>query len=595
MDLIFLSKFDAQTREHNQIRQWLRFCKNLEEGMEKLVKGIDVHRTSFLRLYNATEKLLINPGRDIFEIQASLQNMKKKIEILEELNKQVVDFLIDNDSVETDIDEEVEKTDELVNKFTRLKLQVENLVNKENAVDLVSQWLPFWSQFKRIHEDDHIENEDKFQYLIQATFPNSRARQLVESYPPSSENYLKVIESLKSRFGREDLLVEVYVRELLKLIFNNLNSKCNLSSLYDKLESQLRALETLNVSSDKCSAMLYPLVESCLPEEILRAWQRNTCFNLGSSLKDRLEKLMEFLKKEVESEERIALAASGFGWQRQKKQEETKTIALPATASGLKDHKSEDCRVATNLPLAEKRKILYEKGCCHLCLKFGHIARKCRTASKLRCTVCEGKHASIVCPRNAEEKRVSTSAQNIPVNDLSNFSYNQVFLQTVMVNLVNGKKALSVRVIFDLGSQRSYISSRAVLDMSYKHVRYEEIVHALFGGYTTEPVRHGCYKIQLQNLDNSYACSFEALDQPTICSHLDSVEDGTWTRELEKLKIKITDSADIPIDVLIGADVGGKLFTGKRYLLECGLVAMETSLGWTLWERSNMKMFLDLL
>ncbi|KAJ8952734.1 hypothetical protein NQ317_017003 [Molorchus minor] len=234
--------------------------------------------------------------------------MKKKIEILEELNKQVVDFLIDNDSVETDIDEEVEKTDELV----------ENLVNKENAVDLVSrispndssnlrkkmklpiiefkkfggellEWLPFWSQFKRIHEDDHIENEDKFQYLIQATFPNSRARQLVESYPPSSE----------------------------KLPSN----KCNLSSLYDKLESQLRALETLNVSSDKCSAMLYPLVESCLPEEILRAWQRNTCFNLGSSLKDRLEKLMEFLKKEVESEERIALAASGFGWQRQKKQE----------------------------------------------------------------------------------------------------------------------------------------------------------------------------------------------------------------------------------------------------------------------------------
>lgn len=41
--------------------------------------------------------------------------------------------------------------------------------------------------------------------------------------------------------------------------------------LYDKLESHIQALETLGVTKDKWASILYPLVESCIPEESLRA------------------------------------------------------------------------------------------------------------------------------------------------------------------------------------------------------------------------------------------------------------------------------------------------------------------------------------
>ncbi|GFY34144.1 integrase catalytic domain-containing protein [Trichonephila clavipes] len=41
-----------------------------------------------------------------------------------------------------------------------------------------------------------------------------------------------------------------------------------------------------------------------------------------------------------------------------------------------------------------------------------------------------------------------------------------------------------------------------------------------------------------------------------------------------------------PIDILIGADVAGRLFTGKRRVLSSGLVAMETNLGLTLMEKN---------
>ena len=80
---------------------------------------------------------------------------------------------------------------------------------------------------------------------------------------------------MHARFGRENLQIEVYVRELLKLILNNAVSDkhFDISTLYDRIETQLRALETLGITSDKYSAMLFPLIESCLPENLLRIWQ----------------------------------------------------------------------------------------------------------------------------------------------------------------------------------------------------------------------------------------------------------------------------------------------------------------------------------
>lgn len=62
-----------------------------------------------------------------------------------------------------------------------------------------------------------------------------------------------------------------------------------------------------------CAAMLYPLVESSLPEDLLRVWQRNTKAINSSTSKQRLDELMSFLQTLIMSEERIAMAISGFG------------------------------------------------------------------------------------------------------------------------------------------------------------------------------------------------------------------------------------------------------------------------------------------
>ncbi|GBN37515.1 hypothetical protein AVEN_14692-1 [Araneus ventricosus] len=62
------------------------------------------------------------------------------------------------------------------------------------------------------------------------------------------ENYPKAIVQLKERFGRDDLLVQIYVRDLLSMVMKNAASgrtKTNLPALYVELEAKIRAPESL--------------------------------------------------------------------------------------------------------------------------------------------------------------------------------------------------------------------------------------------------------------------------------------------------------------------------------------------------------------
>ncbi|GFX39363.1 putative RNA-directed DNA polymerase from transposon X-element [Trichonephila clavipes] len=119
-------------------------------------------------------------------------------------------------------------------------------------------YLAFWSQFEKIHMDATIAEEDKFQYLLQCLVPDSKAARLVSSFPPTKNTYLKAITQLKERFGRDELLVQIYVRDLLSIVMRNAAGriKVDLSELYDLLESKLMALESLGRTKEKFSEFL---------------------------------------------------------------------------------------------------------------------------------------------------------------------------------------------------------------------------------------------------------------------------------------------------------------------------------------------------
>ncbi|XP_055950866.1 uncharacterized protein LOC129984948 [Argiope bruennichi] len=125
---------------------------------------------------------------------------------------------------------------------------------------------------------------------------------------------------------------------------------------------------------------------------------------------------------------------------------------------------------------------------------------------------------------------------------LSNLSTNpNVVLQTFKVVIRgNGKKRVA-RAIIDIGSQWSYLLRATAEEMSYEPTSCEYLQHSLFGG------KH--------------------------------------TRQLAAYNVNIVDNCEDPIEILIGADVAGKLMTGGYREMSCGLVAIETKLGWSVMGR----------
>lgn len=118
--------------------------------------------------------------------------------------------------------------------------------------------------------------------------------------------------------------------------------------------------------------------------------------------------------------------------------------------------------------------------------------------------------------------------------------------------------------------------------MGFEALGSEKVYHSLFGGFESEVINHKCYHIAAGRLDKKYSCSFDILDQPIICSHIDFIHESPWMEELQTLNIKLTDTKGGPIELLIGADLVGFFLSGPSYRLTCVLVVFQTPLGWTI-------------
>lgn len=146
---------------------------------------------------------------------------------------------------------------------------------------------------------------------------------MIESIPLNSERYQQAIHFLHSRFSKEDVLIEVHIREILSLVVCKSlgqDNKLSVLKLYEKIEAPLRSLKMLGVDSDKYGFVLYPFVEYSLPIDLLRTWRKilnSESFRSDKKNHNKLEMLMQFLRSIIREKEKINLTKSGFGLEKQ--------------------------------------------------------------------------------------------------------------------------------------------------------------------------------------------------------------------------------------------------------------------------------------
>ncbi|GFS83899.1 DUF1758 domain-containing protein [Trichonephila clavipes] len=402
----------------------------------------------------------------------------------------------------------------------------------------INQWLSFWNSFKTaIHDNNSLNSIDKFTYL--KGLLGSSALATVEGFAITAENYAKAVEILKDRFGRKDAIINSHMQKLLSVTpLKRSDDTKVLRQFFDICQTQIRSLESLDVSFESFSNVLCPLILNCLPSDLVLEFNKETD---GSEYK--LDELLKFLNKQISARERTESSIStqyiphsqkiqpsfnrfkseNYKHNSQKINSSFRKQPFPApTAANFiastneknanesclfckhESHQTAICPWAKQKPLNERKDILMKLGACFKCLRIArHLSRDCKVKLNNLCSLCGKRHHDILCFSSDDSSKENNEKNLTDENTIlsNNSKSKEVFLQTLIV-CIKGEK---VRTILDTGSQKSYVTKFIAEQLNLKCVGQETTVHGLFGGIERNE-KHKKYVVTLSDVFNSYFC-----------------------------------------------------------------------------------------
>ncbi|XP_046841149.1 uncharacterized protein LOC124435254 [Xenia sp. Carnegie-2017] len=307
-----------------------------------------------------------------------------------------------------------------------------------------------------------------------------------------------------------------------------------------------------------------------------------------------MKDFVDALQAEVELRECHKLAVG------EKEEDQRRRRREPGTASGLfasrnnrlfcafccGEHKHEECTKVTGRQ--ERMQLLRKFKRCFICLNKGHVAKDCR--ARIKCSVCgEGHHVSICDKsnnnqkdeRNSREESGQVSVANVHVSTRS-----RVALQTAQGVLI-GKGKTRVRVLFDSGSQKSFVTCDAKRCAKLNVARREWLEVNTFGGGSNKGRMTEVVQCEVSAVQGGRKIRVEALVVPHICAikneHLE-VDKSKYSHLKDLWLSDVNLKQDtLDVDVLIGADnlwafQQGEIIRGK----DDEPVAINTCLGWVI-------------
>ena len=150
---------------------------------------------------------------------------------------------------------------------------------------------------------------------------------------------------------------------------------------------------------------------------------------------------------------------------------------------------------------------------------------------------------------------------------------------------VNGEK-VPVRVLFDSGSQKSYITNQLKARLGLTPIRKELLNLNVFGSVATREQSCDVVMVKLQGKYNEDA-EILALGFSTICSPLPRTVELRQYPQLQELESDCSPSKgegkeSLAIDILIGCDFYWQIVSGDISRSNGGLVAIKSKFGWLL-------------
>ncbi|XP_075527121.1 uncharacterized protein LOC142559408 [Dermacentor variabilis] len=137
-----------------------------------------------------------------------------------------------------------------------------------------TEWQSFCEQFQQaVRGNDGFFNAEKFVYLRSVL--SGKATAAIAGIQVTGANYTTVIELLKERFGRRDVLIQEHLTQLLDLPpVQNGKEHIGLSRLYDHLHRNIAGLRALGVKTDSYGALLSSALLRVLPTNLVVGYHK---------------------------------------------------------------------------------------------------------------------------------------------------------------------------------------------------------------------------------------------------------------------------------------------------------------------------------
>jgi len=471
-------------------------------------------------------------------------------------------------------------------------------------------WQSFWDCFESaIHFNSNLSGVQKLSYL-RAQLEGDAARVII-GLPLTNMNYEHSVDLLKGRYGKPDKLIKAHIQALLDTP-KPANKLASLLGFHDTVKGHVRCLESLGKSPDSLETLLVPIMLGKLPEETKKNMAR-----AHDSSEWTIKQLQDAIMKEVRifeaghqtshspTQDRLPTASFFTSTGKKSSQKPREYASKQPVCTFCKgSHAPINCEVHKDQQ--SRLAIIKQEKLCFNCLAH-HRVSQC--SSRNRCRKCNGKHHTSICNRSAPSGSNPTSSNDSatttrnqsqsPSNSTastdttaslstivpSHLTRNTVcLLKTAIATVVNGSVQAEAHILFDEGSQRSFLTEKLARLLEVVPCSSEHISLTSFGSTRPLPRRLDNVIINLKT-SKGELMPILALVVPNIAAPLNNtirttLRDVPYLQGLP-LAHPVSSAENFEISLLVGADFYWN-FIGDHVVRGDGPTAVSSRLGYVL-------------